>query len=178
MIVAALKPVKIGLEEICSRNATLLNAEGVFSFVIRELNKQNSEFAKNMKYSLVHRINERRNVNLIGLMRYLNFGRKYEAAAGTVDISRLSSKNCLRTCGSAANEEPECRKVTIHLQTSMSSPGFEPRPNGIAVSVVIHNTGWATYNFFTIEFERKPSVEIEMYDKAENLIQAWTGWTR
>ncbi|GFX71066.1 uncharacterized protein TNCV_3648311 [Trichonephila clavipes] len=94
-IVKGLKPVKIGLEKLCSRNATLLTAEGVFSFVIGELNEQNSEFAKNMKYSLIQRINERRNVNLIGLMQYLNFGRKYEAAAVTGDISRLPGKNCL-----------------------------------------------------------------------------------
>ncbi|GFW06326.1 hypothetical protein TNCV_38001 [Trichonephila clavipes] len=37
----------------------------------------------------------RRNVNLIGLMQYLNFGRKYESAAVTGDISRLPDKNCL-----------------------------------------------------------------------------------
>ncbi|GFT15875.1 uncharacterized protein TNCV_3314621 [Trichonephila clavipes] len=94
-IVKILKPVKIGLEKLCSRNATLLTAEGVFSFVIGELNEQNSEFVKNMKYSLIQRINERRNVNLIGLIQYLNFGRKYEAAAVTSDISRLNGKNCL-----------------------------------------------------------------------------------
>ncbi|GFU08724.1 transmembrane protein KIAA1109 [Trichonephila clavipes] len=39
---------------------------------------------------------------------------------------------------------PPCRKGTIHLQTSMSSPGFEPSPNGTAVSVANHYTGWAT----------------------------------
>ncbi|GFW38127.1 DUF4817 domain-containing protein [Trichonephila clavipes] len=33
---------------------------------------------------------------------------------------------------------------TIHLQTPMSSPGFEPRPYGTAVSVANHYTGWAT----------------------------------
>ncbi|GFU67639.1 uncharacterized protein TNCV_1643881 [Trichonephila clavipes] len=71
------------------RNATLQTTEGVFSFVIGELNEQNPEFAKNMKYSLIQRINERRNVNLIELMQYLNFVRKYEAAAVTVDISQL-----------------------------------------------------------------------------------------
>ncbi|GFV14459.1 hypothetical protein TNCV_165861 [Trichonephila clavipes] len=37
-----------------------------------------------------------------------------------------------------------CRKGTIHLQTSMSSPGFEPSPYGTAVSVANHYTGWAT----------------------------------
>ncbi|GFS70694.1 hypothetical protein TNCV_520821 [Trichonephila clavipes] len=32
---------------------------------------------------------------------------------------------------------------TIHLQTSMSSPGFEPSPNGAALSVTNRYTGWA-----------------------------------
>ncbi|GFU55399.1 uncharacterized protein TNCV_2549881 [Trichonephila clavipes] len=93
--VAGLKPVKIGLEILCSRNATLETTESVISFAIGELNEQNLEFEKNMKYSLIQRINERRNINLIGLMQYLNFGRKCETAAVTVDISRLPSKNCL-----------------------------------------------------------------------------------
>ncbi|GFX17811.1 uncharacterized protein TNCV_2292601 [Trichonephila clavipes] len=39
---------------------------------------------------------------------------------------------------------PPCRKGTIHLQTSMSSPRFEPSPYGTAVSVANHYTGWAT----------------------------------
>ncbi|GFT37740.1 hypothetical protein TNCV_3892671, partial [Trichonephila clavipes] len=37
---------------------------------------------------------------------------------------------------------PSCREGTIHLQTSMSSPGFEPSPNGTAVSVASYYTGW------------------------------------
>ncbi|GFV39707.1 hypothetical protein TNCV_4330281 [Trichonephila clavipes] len=36
------------------------------------------------------------------------------------------------------------RQSTIHLQTSMSSPGLEPSPYGTAVSVANHSTGWAT----------------------------------
>ncbi|GFS82335.1 uncharacterized protein TNCV_3340501 [Trichonephila clavipes] len=88
-IAADLKPVKIGLEKLCSRNATLLTAEGVFSFVIGELNEQNSEFAK--KYEIFTNSKN----SLIGLMQYLNFGRKYEAAAVTGDISLLPGKNCL-----------------------------------------------------------------------------------
>ncbi|GFW61865.1 uncharacterized protein TNCV_4668901 [Trichonephila clavipes] len=67
-IAVGLKPVKVGLEKLCSRNATLLTAEGVFSFVMGGLNEQISEFAKNMKYYLIQRINERRNGNLTGLM--------------------------------------------------------------------------------------------------------------
>ncbi|GFY36818.1 hypothetical protein TNCV_2567801 [Trichonephila clavipes] len=40
---------------------------------------------------------------------------------------------------------PPCRKGTMHLQTSMSSPGFEPSPYGIAVRVANHYTSWATF---------------------------------
>ncbi|GFS55560.1 hypothetical protein TNCV_1627751 [Trichonephila clavipes] len=36
-----------------------------------------------------------------------------------------------------------CRKGTIHLQTSSSSPGFESRPYGTAISFTNHYTGWA-----------------------------------
>ncbi|GFX99129.1 hypothetical protein TNCV_2493101 [Trichonephila clavipes] len=35
------------------------------------------------------------------------------------------------------------REDTIQLQTTMSSPGFEPRPYGTAVSVANQCTGWA-----------------------------------
>ncbi|GBN40676.1 hypothetical protein AVEN_196226-1 [Araneus ventricosus] len=94
-IEAGLKPLKIGLEKLCSRNAILRTAEGVCAFIIGELNKQNSEFAKNMKCSLVQRISQRRNVSLLGLMQYQNFGRKNDAAEVIVDLSRLPNKNSL-----------------------------------------------------------------------------------
>ncbi|GFX58028.1 hypothetical protein TNCV_4047861 [Trichonephila clavipes] len=42
---------------------------------------------------------------------------------------------------------PPCHEGTIHLQTSMSSPGFEPRLNDTAVSVANHYTGWTTHTF-------------------------------
>ncbi|GBM03580.1 hypothetical protein AVEN_203158-1 [Araneus ventricosus] len=50
--VTGLKPLKIGLEKLCSRIATFLTAEEVFAFIIGQLNQENSEFAKNMKCSL------------------------------------------------------------------------------------------------------------------------------
>ncbi|GFT14434.1 hypothetical protein TNCV_4004101 [Trichonephila clavipes] len=62
--------------------------------------------------------------------------------------SHLSSPSTNHTRGLAARRlfrVPPCRKDTIHLQISMSSPGFEPSPYGIAVSVANHHTGWATY---------------------------------
>ncbi|GFV01289.1 hypothetical protein TNCV_3375231 [Trichonephila clavipes] len=49
-----------------------------------------------------------------------------------------------RTCSSTVTKSTPCCESTIHLQTSMSSPVFEPRPNGTAVNVSNHSTGWAT----------------------------------
>ncbi|GFV21798.1 hypothetical protein TNCV_3220041 [Trichonephila clavipes] len=37
---------------------------------------------------------------------------------------------------------PLCHEGTIHLQTSISSPGFGRRPNDTAVCVANHYTGW------------------------------------
>ncbi|GFV23563.1 uncharacterized protein TNCV_1906911 [Trichonephila clavipes] len=61
--------------------------------------------------------------------------------------SHLSSSATNLTRGHAARRllrVRPCHEDTIHLQTSMSSPGFEPRPYGTAVSVANHCTGWAT----------------------------------
>ncbi|GBN40935.1 hypothetical protein AVEN_24490-1 [Araneus ventricosus] len=71
------------------------NCRRSVSFIIGELNRQNPEFAKNMKCSLFQRISERRNVSFVGFMQYLIFGRKYVVAAVIVDLSRLPNKNYL-----------------------------------------------------------------------------------
>ncbi|GFW73034.1 hypothetical protein TNCV_831531 [Trichonephila clavipes] len=60
---------------------------------------------------------------------------------GTVDIVKEQLHSGFR-----ANELTQTRcgitESTIHLQISMSSPGFEPKPNSKAVSIANHSTGW------------------------------------
>ncbi|GFV42042.1 hypothetical protein TNCV_1569091 [Trichonephila clavipes] len=66
---------------------------------------------------------------------------------GWSGASHLSSSSTNHARGLAARRlfiVPSCREGTIHLQTSMSSPEFEPSPYGTAVSVANHYTGWAT----------------------------------
>ncbi|GFS61213.1 hypothetical protein TNCV_3104721 [Trichonephila clavipes] len=63
------------------------------------------------------------------------------------EASHLSSPSNNLTRGLQARRlfrVPPCHQGTIHSQTSMSSPGFEPRPYGTAVRVANHYTGWAT----------------------------------
>ncbi|GFT13982.1 hypothetical protein TNCV_2616091 [Trichonephila clavipes] len=38
---------------------------------------------------------------------------------------------------------PPCSKGTIHLQSSMPSPRFEPKPYGTVISIANHYSGWA-----------------------------------
>ncbi|GFX02687.1 hypothetical protein TNCV_2011311 [Trichonephila clavipes] len=68
-----------------------------------------------------------------------------ENTLGWSEAFHLSSPSTDLTRGLAPRRlfrVPPCHAGTIHLQTSMFSPGFEPSPYGIVVSV--HYTGWAT----------------------------------
>ncbi|GBO15906.1 hypothetical protein AVEN_176135-1 [Araneus ventricosus] len=76
-------------------NNGFANSRRSVSFIIGELNQQNSEIAKNMKCSRVQRISERSNVSFVGFMQYLNFGRKYDVAAVVVGPLRLPNNNSL-----------------------------------------------------------------------------------
>ncbi|GFW15171.1 hypothetical protein TNCV_173181 [Trichonephila clavipes] len=73
--------------------------------------------------------------------------------------SHLSSPSTNLTRGLAVRRlliVPPHREGTIHLQTSVPSPGFEPRPYATAVSVANHYTGWATGYSATQGFDDRP----------------------
>ncbi|GFW85601.1 hypothetical protein TNCV_852531 [Trichonephila clavipes] len=75
--------------------------------------------------------------------------RQNKHLGGGSGVSHLSSPAINLTRGLAARRGgfriiPPRREGTVHLQTPMSSPGFEPRPNGTAVSPANPYTGWAT----------------------------------
>ncbi|GFT23202.1 hypothetical protein TNCV_1859111 [Trichonephila clavipes] len=59
---------------------------------------------------------------------------------------------------------PPCRKGTVHLETPMSSPGFEPCPYGSAVSVANHYTGWATTPHMNITYRQTSGLGIVSND--------------
>ena len=68
---AALEPVKLAVEAMCHQNTTLLTAEGIFLFLIREMKKQRTTLAKKLLSAVKNRIQQRRKNDLINLMRYL-----------------------------------------------------------------------------------------------------------
>ena len=68
---AALKPVKLAVEAMSRQDATLLTAEGIFLFLIREMKKQRTTLAKKLLSTVKNRIQQRRKNDLIKLMRYL-----------------------------------------------------------------------------------------------------------
>ncbi|GFU18113.1 hypothetical protein TNCV_1446661 [Trichonephila clavipes] len=56
----------------------------------------------------------------------------------TVELLWLVSKHLLK--------EYPCREITIHLQTSMPSPGFESKSFDTTVSVGNHYSGWVAFS--------------------------------
>ncbi|GFV99196.1 hypothetical protein TNCV_1511691 [Trichonephila clavipes] len=71
---------------------------------------------------------------------------EFKPQQGWSGASHLSSPSTNLTRGLEARQlfrVTPCCEGTIHLQASMPSPGFKPRPNGTAVSVINHYTWWA-----------------------------------
>ena len=65
-----LKPIQFGSEKLCSRDVTILCAEGVFSFIIDELHEKASF---SLKEALISSLLERRQKTLIGLVKYVKW---------------------------------------------------------------------------------------------------------
>ncbi|GFS66272.1 hypothetical protein TNCV_3855911 [Trichonephila clavipes] len=72
-------------------------------------------------------------------------GEHQREGQGTPYFSSPSTNITIGFAVSRLIRVPSCRKGTMHLQTSISSSVFEPRPYGTAVSVANHYTGWSTY---------------------------------
>jgi ADP-dependent phosphofructokinase/glucokinase len=70
-LVTLLKPVKLAVEALCRRDATLLSAETTISFMIN--NFGNSDLAVQLKESLSRRMNQRR-TQVSSLLQYLHKG--------------------------------------------------------------------------------------------------------
>lgn len=67
----ALEPVKLAVEALCRQDATLLSAEGIFRFLIVEIQKRRSTLANDLLCAIKNRIQQRRQHDLVNLMRYL-----------------------------------------------------------------------------------------------------------
>ncbi|GFW32762.1 hypothetical protein TNCV_3680101 [Trichonephila clavipes] len=80
--------------------------------------------------------------------------------------SRVSHQPQKRTCGSTA--VTSCHKGTIHLLTSMPSPGFKPRTYGVATSVTNHYTGCVNVTHVRREIPSTDlACETELYERGK-----------
>lgn len=73
----ALLPIKFGSDKLCHRESTLITAETVFSFIIAELDKQQSDFAKRLLNAFIAKLSSRANKNLVSVALYLSYAKKY-----------------------------------------------------------------------------------------------------
>ncbi|GFU88690.1 hypothetical protein TNCV_4443671 [Trichonephila clavipes] len=78
------------------------------------------------------------------ILRKNTFEGSQEPLSSSTNLTRgLATRRLFRV-------PPFCES-TVYLQTSMPSPGFEPSPNGTAVSFANHYTGWAAALHSTIK---------------------------
>ena len=70
-IIEALTPVKLAVEKLCRRDATLVKAERVLELTLNSLKKSNTEISTQIHDGLVKRVMKRRNSKMIHLMHYL-----------------------------------------------------------------------------------------------------------
>ena len=92
---SALEPMKLAVEALCRKDATLLIAEGIFQFFFLELKKRKSSLAKDLLCALKNRLQQRRQHDVVNLMRYLQNPNSLtdhgEYHADDIDVIPLSS---------------------------------------------------------------------------------------
>ena len=71
-ITILMQPVKFGIERLDRSNASLLDSEGVLIFFFNNLAEEKIFFANKLLRSVPQRIEVRRNINLVGLLKFLN----------------------------------------------------------------------------------------------------------
>ena len=94
-VLAALEPLKLTVEALCRRDATLLTADAALSFAHKELSDQKTEIAFDLALALERRLKERR-TEVSSIMQYLHSG-KCQLRSEYDDISPNVSKNKICT---------------------------------------------------------------------------------
>ena len=87
-----LEPIKLAVDALCRKDATLLTAEGIFQFLFFELKKRKSSLAEDLLFSVKSRIQQRRQHDIVNLIRYhQNSNLSIYDEHNAHDISLLSS---------------------------------------------------------------------------------------
>ena len=68
-LVTCMKPLKMGVESLCRRDTTLVKADGIFMFMMAEMEKQDTVLSREMGLALQHRFTERRLRDTVSLYR-------------------------------------------------------------------------------------------------------------
>ena len=66
----AVEPIKLAVDALCRKDATLLTAGGIFQFLFFEVKKRKSSLAEDLLCSVKNRIQQRRQHNMVNLIHY------------------------------------------------------------------------------------------------------------
>ena len=96
----ALEPLTLASERICRREATLVTADDTFEFVLEELRKQNTFISVELFEAVERRVSERRNNNLVHLLRYLQDHTLYSTSrtSDCESVFRMPTKLTVINC--------------------------------------------------------------------------------
>ena len=88
----ALEPIEIAVSYLCKKDANLLLSEKILFFTLKKLSDLDTPTSRALHQQLTIRIEERRNVDLIHLVEYLNCPDYLDTASGRDQFGRKISK--------------------------------------------------------------------------------------
>jgi hypothetical protein len=101
-LMATLRPVRMAVEKLSSRDANLITSEGILQFVLEELksNNFNGNINKEVYNALTQRISQRRNEEIVSAMKYL----RNRSLATISELPVNTKKNVMKTLGELAEK--------------------------------------------------------------------------
>ena len=157
-ITILLQPIKVGIERLGASNATLLDTEGVLVFILDDLGEKNIFFANKQLQSVQQRIEEHRNINLVGLLKFLNNPFSYNHKLNINSKLILPSKYALK----AAAKKYFTRLYIVDTSITSANVGIfdESHDNESRISTIPQPVAPTLSNKSSLTLEQKLDANI------------------
>lgn len=119
---ACLRPLKMAIEALSRRDSDLLKSEGVLKFVYEELENGNGTLSLEIVCAVQTRITERRNVEVVSILKYLL---TKDLSLDSASLSYLSKRNIHKIVGDLivkmfGTTQSECESMNTDSDNAVS----------------------------------------------------------
>ncbi|KAI6647643.1 hypothetical protein LOD99_8608 [Oopsacas minuta] len=123
-----LKPVEIAVASLCSRDSNLLTAEGIFNFMYPQIDNIGSQLALDVFQTLKERINDRRVIEIVAIMKYLLNPESIDNSIKKSDLLKTAKVilKCLYPIQAETNDIIEANTTQINNTTELSYLNLVP----------------------------------------------------